>query len=208
MRSKLLLLAVALAAMVPASANALSLDLYAFSGTVTDPLGRPLAGGAVSDGTRSVTTSGDGSYRLVETTPGTYDLRASHPGTESRTEHVTLLLPEERRRDFALLYRVGAAATPTSTTNAPGSTITVEVRTSVPQPGDNSCVLVTDRTGAQLTATLDATATDGTSTWHATITVEGVAPGSYSISAVGIDCASGTPLTRVVTDSYTVTAAV
>ncbi|HEX8909011.1 MAG TPA: carboxypeptidase-like regulatory domain-containing protein [Anaeromyxobacteraceae bacterium] len=74
------------AATDPSSSLQSSPSVY---GTVRDAAGVAIAGASVSDGQRSVTTQGDGTYTLSESA-GTYALTASKTGYGSATQAVTV----------------------------------------------------------------------------------------------------------------------
>lgn len=182
-----------------------AVSTYDFVGTVTDQLGTPLAGAYVSDGGQVVTTNAEGRYTLGESSPGTFDLIASRPGMAQEGVMYTVTVPAgDYTQNFSLLYLIGGSLENPylSTVNGSASTV-VSIRDWA--PANPSCVEVTDSSGSTGQATYASTNTDGTSNWSYTFVVpRGTPEGSYSLSVVADDCASGQPLTTTGTVPYQV----
>ncbi len=77
-------------------------------GTVKDAAGAAIAGAVVSDGSQSVSTASDGTYRLAESA-GTYTLTASKSGYVTASQAVTIPRRTSVRVDWTL-----AAAAPSA----------------------------------------------------------------------------------------------
>ena len=73
-------------------------------GFVREPNNTPVAGATVSTdfGGYTTTTGSDGSYTLLNVSPGTYNLTVSKQGYESQTQSVTVSGCQETVRDFVI----------------------------------------------------------------------------------------------------------
>ena len=96
----------------------------ALSGRVTDPTGALLPGVEITltnletGQARIVKTGGDGSYRILLLEPGSYGLKAEHPGFKVVTKSdITIIVTETATFDFAMV--VGAVADRVEVTSKP-----------------------------------------------------------------------------------------
>ncbi|MEY2419941.1 MAG: hypothetical protein QOI95_8 [Acidimicrobiaceae bacterium] len=193
------------------SSPAHALTLYTIHGTVTDAIGRPLAGVQVTDQGQNTTTAADGTYSLGESSIGTFRITALKAGLVSQTKQVTVLAPIATQVDFALLYALtGSFDNPyVSTASGPGSA-TYTLRSWAPLPGSpgstggHSCIAVTDqRTGAAQAATYVSTNADASSNWTYVVQPPQATPeGGYQLSAIGSDCSSAIALTASSASPY------
>ena len=84
-----------------------SLSQIAVPGTITGSVtdaddGSPMAGAAVTDGTRTAVTDASGKYTLADVPPGSYEVTASKEGYESLTSSVTVLSGAPSEMNFSL----------------------------------------------------------------------------------------------------------
>jgi len=196
-----LIVALAATLILPTTAQAIS--LWSFVGKVTDPLGSPIAGATVSDGSQSATTAADGTYSLGENTPGTYTLTAQAAHHAAQTQRVSGG-PLNTTVNFQLPYLISTTmVTPFLSTMARPTSPVVITNWA---PAANSCVSVTDsRTGIAGAATLTTQNSDGSSTWAYTAALgSNTAEGPYTLNTAATDCSSGTALTISTTTPYQV----
>lgn len=199
--------------------GATDLDLYRFRGVVQDAVGRPLVGAWVSDGSKSVTTSGpDGRYELPEGDLRSFTLTASRDDLVAAQQTRQVLLPVDQTMDFVppdhhLLYRLDSSVdSPYITTRLSPATVTVNIRSFAPYPGtlgdtgNRSCVSVLDtRTNLETPAEFVAAEPAGSSLWALSLSLAEATPeATYSLRSETRDCADGTKLSTHSVATYVV----
>ena len=187
-----------LVSLVSPTAGALTLETI--RGVVRDPLGTPVVGAAVSDGSQTVFTASDGSYVLEEDRIADYFVTAAKTGLDSESRIVTPIDAVAGPVDFVLMYRADLAAAPRTFNNSTAQTLAVEVKSYAPA---SSCVAWQDVASlAGFDLAFNSTAA-GRSTWTGSFSVPTLlADGVYSHTAVVRHCASGTLLSRPATRTY------
>ena len=211
--------ALAASAVAASSGGALAVDpindpLFFINGTVTDPIGRAVAGASVSDGAKAVATSASGTYSLGERDFNrSYRITAAKTGMVSASQDVYVTAPVDTTVNLSLKYRTTAtlADSTLSALTAAAST-TLNVVTYAPNPGvagqtgGASCVTVKDSaTGTWTAAAYAGVNADGSVRWTWTLEVAAGSPErSGSLSVRTADCASGTLLAADTSSSYVV----
>ena len=115
-------------------------DVYDIYGSVTDVLGNELAGVTVRNGGQVTATDAAGDYRLGQTATGTFTLRASRSDLAAATRTVDILVPQDTRADFVMLYAHQPTLSPNLLSTAEQAvTVAVEVTGTAPDP-DDTCV--------------------------------------------------------------------
>lgn len=187
---------------LPAS-SASALSLYHFVGTVTSPLGSPIAGADVYDGVQSAMTNAQGQYTLREDSTGTFTLTASDsPQFGGEVKTVTVLVPENTTVNFTLPYEITGQLAKDALSTASGPAATTLSITSY-APASGTCVSVTSSsTSTSSQATYVSTASDGASSYTWTLSLPEKSPeGSYKLSFQARKCSSGA-LLSVTNDAY------
>lgn len=185
-------------------AHADPVSLVHIRGTVTDRIGRPLAGVAVSDGSQVDYTDSAGQFHLDESAPGTrYFITSSRRDTLAQSASISAVAPGDYVHDFSLWYRAFASfdSQVFSTANGPKQ-LTFTLTSFAPFPGvagqsgGASCVVAHD-----VLSNMDVQGSflsDGGargSPWQGTIAVPANAPGgAHDVPAKVVDCATGTEL--------------
>lgn len=168
---------------------------FYIQGTIRDPLGRPISGVRIDDGTQVAVTSPDGRYRLAEPAPGTYRLKATSNKTYLALALVTVASPPvafATVANFTLPYSIGG------TWQAGTDSLLLTIWSSAPGPGvpgqtgGASCVYVTDvGTGSTQAATYTGNQdSGGAAVWSAGLPLQ-----TTTVRLQAKDCASATVLT-------------
>lgn len=200
--ARFLFVSLAISIVAP-SLPAEAIGVMTIQGNIRDPIGRPIQGAAVADGSQTVYSDANGHYMLEEQRISNYLSAVSKLGFESTSRLVT---PLEALNpiDFTLKYVLLAPQTnPQAFNNNPPKTLQITVKSYAPT---NSCVSWADQaTGTNLALSLTTAVPGGQSTWSGSFAVPaGTVDGTYTHSAVARDCPSGTDLTRVISGTYVV----
>ena len=191
-----------LAALVGLGYPANAVTLVTIHGHVTDKLGNPLSGVAVTDGNKTVYTDGGGNYSLPEDNLNDQVLSLSRTGLERiQALRVTAAQAATSTIESQMTYTLTLTTSPQSVNNATVSSITVQVVAHAPPA---SCIAWTAPGGATQTLAYISTDGAGRSTWRGTHSVAGQAEGSYSHSAIARDCGSQLVLSASAPGTYNV----
>lgn len=171
---------------------------YTFTGTVTDPLGRPVPGVAVGiSGSDDAYTDAEGRY--------SFEYVYQYPTTEVTTffvvepqsRFVSTPTPGTYRVDFTdARYLLYSGRGPETISELPTA---VDLSFSTTAPEDGLCASAADsRTGGAVPMTHSGGPTAGSpwSQWTGQLAVpETATAGPYEVTYFGVDCATGTRLT-------------
>lgn len=185
-----------------------AVTLFNFRGTVTDVLGRPIAGLEIVDqNDRKAVTDSNGNYILPENTTGDFTLRTNDLRTYAQVQTARVDIPLDTTVNFPnMRYYIGGGLSQEAFTTATGaSSVRLSLASGAPNPGlpgqsgGKSCVKVNDsRTGTTYDA--DFVSTDPTtkiSLWtHDVEAPAGSTEGLYSLSYRILDCSTGTALSN------------
>ena len=184
-----------LAALVGLGYPANAVTLVTIRGHVTDKLGNPLSGVAVTDGNKTVYTDAGGNYSLPEDNLNDQVLSLSRTGLE-RIQALRVTAAQAATSTIATTmdYKLTLTTSPSSVNNATTPTLTVQVLAHAPA---NSCVSWTDPGQSVQAMTYMATDSSGRSTWRLTHSVALQPEGSYAHSAIAKDCGSQQAISTV-----------
>jgi hypothetical protein len=177
-----------------------AVGLQTFHGTVSDAIGRPLQGVAISDGDQVVFTDANGDYSMGEQTLNTYRLTPSKVGMTG-TSKVVGPVEAVNPINFTMLYTPGASVTPNAF--APNPPRQVQLALTSYAPTTSCARWVNIATGAVVPLSLTSPVQGGKSTWSAAYSTDNMSDGQFGYRAELYDCPSSTLLGSPVPGTFT-----